>query len=279
MRVAFTADLHYGRNATGDAAVHALAESLADRELDALVIAGDVALADPRALIECLQLFSETAPLRMVLPGNHDLWTTGRGADSLAIRDRIFPEAVRLAGFHNLDSTPLTVGDIGFAGSVGWYDYSFADPTLDIPRSCYEDKVLPGVSRWNDGRFIRWDHTDESFTALTLEGLRDQFALLADAREIVVATHHLPFEALVRRRKIRAWSFANAFMGSARTGEVILENPRVRLCVCGHSHIPADVEVGGVRAVNTGSNYRVKRAVICEVGKGVPEVVEEIRTG
>jgi putative phosphoesterase len=279
MRVAFTADLHYGRNATGDTAVRDLAENLAGRDLDALVVAGDVALADPRALVECLQLFDDTAPVRMALPGNHDLWTTGRGADSLAIRERIFPEAVRLAGFHPLDTTPLPLGDIGFVGSIGWYDYSFADPTLDIPRSCYEDKLLPGVSRWNDGRYIQWDHTDESFTAHVLEGLRNQLATLADAREIIVVTHHLPFEALVRRRKIKAWSFANAFMGSARMGELILDDQRVRLCVCGHSHTPADVEIEGVRAVNTGSNYRVKRAVICEIGEGSPNIAEQIRIG
>src|SRR5262245_44688652 len=44
-------------------------------------------------------------------------------------------------GFHYLPGSPLIIGAVGFAGSLGWYDYSLRDPRLDgaIGRHQYEE--------------------------------------------------------------------------------------------------------------------------------------------
>ena len=54
------------------------------------------------------------------------------------------------------------------------------------------------------------------------------------------------------------WDFAKAYLGSDRIGEVLLRQPNVRHVFCGHSHLAAEAEVGGVRAVNVGAGYRWK---------------------
>src|SRR5687768_8440563 len=73
MRVAITADLHWGHSPRGDAATRALARRVEELAPELFVIGGDVGEGDrfPR----CLALFAALSCPRLVIPGNHDLWT------------------------------------------------------------------------------------------------------------------------------------------------------------------------------------------------------------
>jgi len=270
VRIAFTADLHFGMRPTWDVAVRELARRVLERRPDVIVIAGDVAVADPRTTIECLRLFSDSPAYKLVVPGNHDIWTTreGHGADSLAIYEKIFPKTASVSGFHLLDRSPVVLDGIGFAGSIGWYDYGFADDRLDVPYEWYAEKRLPGVSLWNDGRFVRWEHDDLSFTQRVLDTLAKHLDVVRrEASQIVAVTHHLPFSALVRRRAHRGWTFHNAFMGTPRMGDLLLAEPKVRLSVCGHSHYARSVRVGHLQAVSVGATYTKKRFLLYEIDR------------
>jgi len=271
MRVAITADLHYGAHAASDAAVRMLAGRMMERAPDVIVIAGDVAVADPRKLVAALCLFADSPARKLVIPGNHDLWSRDGGADSSAIWERLFSESARLGGFHRLDGAPIVVdgagGSVGFVGSIGWYDYSFADGRLGVPRETYAGKELPGVARWNDGRFIRWRHDDEGFTRLAVDLLRrDLAAVSGRAQQIVAATHHVPFAELVVRRSHRGWMFADAFLGARALGETLLAEPKVRLAVSGHSRHGRAVEIARIHAATIGTTPAAKRALFYEIG-------------
>ena len=136
---------------------------------------------------------------------------------------------------------------------------------------------LPGVARWNDGRFIRWGESDAEVTARMGAKLAAQLAEVAQRAEAVVATiHHLPFAALVMHAGDIRRDFANAFMGSPQLGEVLLAEPKFRLCLTGHSHTPADLAIGADRAggplrvVNPGSNYAKKELARITLTKDPP---------
>jgi predicted phosphohydrolase len=267
-----------------DGAVEELARRVLARRPDVIIVAGDVAVADPREVVACLSLFSESPARRLVVPGNHDLWTLprGEGADSLTIYEEIFPKAAALAGFHTLDQSPVVVGKVGFVGSVGWYDYGFADPTLGVPQDAYARKRLPGVGMWNDGQFVHWEHDDVSFTQAVLDRLREHLRLVREQVSCIVAvTHHLAFEQLVVRRADRAWGFHNAFMGSPRMGEDLLAEPKVRLNVCGHTHHMRRTRVGAIDAINIGSTYGTKRCLFFVADDDGARCVEseEVRAG
>ena len=47
-----------------------------------------------------------------------------------------------------LDHQPVVLGGVGLAGSIGWYDYSFADESLGIPEAFYEAKIAPGAAAY-----------------------------------------------------------------------------------------------------------------------------------
>ena len=283
MRVLATADLHYNHPKS-----RALADDLIDRMNraggDVLLLAGDSAVADGDSLEQCLARFRFPGP-RLFLAGNHELWT--HGPDSYRLFSDELPRRVRDLGWQWLETDPFigpgTGGDVAIVGSVGWYDYSFAPPALGVPRRFYEAKVSPGVAarfeefaylledvgdvapgareivgRWNDGRFVKLGRSDEAFLDELLTNLRARLGAHASVATILAAVHHLPFGALLPPPGGAQWDFARAYLGSDRIGRLLLEFPNVRHVFCGHSHFPAEAQVGHVRAVNIGSGYRWK---------------------
>jgi len=279
MRLIATADLHYNHPKS-----RPVAEDLIDRMNraggDVLAVVGDTGVADGDSIEQCLSRFDFPGP-KLFVAGNHELWT--HGPDSYRLFTEDLPRRVRALGWHWLQAEPFVAGDVAIAGSIGWYDYSFARTDLGIPRRFYEHKVSPGVAgryeeyahlgadapdvspsarevvaRWNDGRFVKLGRADETFLDELLDQLRAQLSSLSSTRHVVAAVHHLPFPELLPPAGGAQWDFAKAYLGSARIGRVLLEFPNVRDVLCGHSHFPAQASVGHVRAVNIGSGYRWK---------------------
>lgn len=288
MRLLVTADLHYDH-----ARSRALADELTDRMNaaggDVLLVVGDTATSDGDTLERCLSRFRFGGP-KLFVAGNHELWT--HGPDSYRLFREDLPRRVRALGWHWLQDEPFVAGRAAVVGTIGWYDYSFAQESLGIPRRFYEHKVSPGVAerfaeyaplladpldvppaarevlaRWNDGRFVKLHRPDEAFLEELLEQLRGQLLSLASVPRVIVAVHHLPFRELLPPPGVSAWDFAKAYLGSGRIGKLLTEFRNVREVLCGHSHLPGEVEVGHLRATNIGSGYRWKRWVTLDLGE------------
>jgi predicted phosphodiesterase len=287
MRVLVTADLHYDI-ARSIAPTRALAARMVSRGGDAVMILGDVCGTELETLTRCLSLFEGFRGARMFVAGNHDLWVK-EGASSVARYETEIPAACASAGFHPLDCGPLVLGDVGFVGSVGWYDYSFRDRALDVPLRFYEAKTGPGYAaatrrpllleqgdlteallrirtRWMDGEFVRLPYGDPEFTVRLRDKLRSHVAAVEPAVRVIVAgIHHLPFHDLVVKSGSPEWDFGNAFMGSGIFGDVLVAEPRARLAFCGHSHSRGEVVRDHVRCVNVGCTYVEKRCEEIEI--------------
>jgi predicted phosphohydrolase len=265
MKIVALADLHYGLRPDWDRLVEDLARAVTSEGGDVLVIAGDVATADAVGFGPCLDLFSAFPGARLLVPGNHDLWT--RGQDSAALYERILPALCRDHGFHMLDLEPYRAPDgTAFVGSVGWYDYSFRDESLDVPRAWYEKKCYPGRLEWMDARFVKLPFDDHAFTQRLLKRLDAHLDRTADAPRVVALHHHIPFPELVTRRPHDpAWTFGNAFMGSARFGRLLADRPNVVLSLSGHSHARRQSRIGNLLAVNLGTTYEKKEREIFQL--------------
>jgi len=286
MRLLATADLHYNHPKSRPVAEDVI-ERMNRAGGDGVLLVGDTAAADGDALEQCLSRFRISGP-KLFVAGNHELWT--HGPDSYWLFKEDLPRRVRALGWQWLQDEPFVAGDAAVVGSVGWYDYSFAQEGLGIPRRFYEHKVSPGVAarfeeyaalrpddadvtpaarevmtRWNDGRFVKLHRGDEAFLDELLAQLRSQLEPLSSVPRVVAAIHHLPFRELLPPAGNNAWDFAKAYLGSGRIGELLGEFSNVREALCGHSHLPGEVEVGRVRATNIGSGYRWKRWVTVEL--------------
>lgn len=286
MRLLATSDLHFNHPRSRQGAIELISQ-INSLQFDALLLLGDTAISEGSHLEDCLNLFTFRGP-RLFIAGNHELWT--KGGDSHELLTVQLPGRVEAAGWHWLESHPFVQGDAAIVGSVGWYDYGFTVPHLGIPRRFYEAKISPGaaerhaefsrlfeltddissvaretVARWNDGRFVRLGRSDEAFLEERLGNMERQLESLRQVPRVLVATHHVPFAGLMPPPSAPQWDFAKAFLGSPRIGELIRRYPNVQTVLAGHTHMPAEARVGGIRAIEIGGGYRAKRYVIVDV--------------
>ncbi len=255
-----------------------LAERIADIAPDALVIAGDIASLRGQ-FADALAGFAGLTCPKLIVPGNHDIWVDSnrqllKGIDSTRKYFELLPAICREHDFIPLWMTPYRIGDVGFIGSIGWYDYSFRNPKFD-------DEITPqmyaggqyGRSMWIDMRRAWWlkqpvdklsrpkrdrlckpdgEVCDEMIDSL----VKQADALSSEGvTRIIAVIHHLPFSRMVKYINDLSWDFFATFLGSERLGEALLRNERISHAICGHTHHKVDITVGHIRALTSPIGY------------------------
>jgi len=284
MQIAITADLHWGIKPDGDASTRRLVDHLASRVPDLLILAGDIGAGDD--FERCLELFDGFRCRKALVPGNHDIWVTSddsRG-DSWRVYSEHLPRLCREHGFHYLDNEPLIFADADLAivGSMNWYDYSWSIDRLPEFAPDWEERLrnkrfLRG--RHNDGRFVRWQYTDASFTELAVATLQRHLEqALAQVRQAILVTHHPAFEGLNFPTILPPhldqllWK---AFSGN-RSLERVIERyaDRIALVFSGHTHKARENQFGRIRGLNIGGDYGWKRILRVNWPERTIDVVE-----
>jgi predicted phosphodiesterase len=290
MRILATADLHYDIRRS-QAPTEELAARVVQMGGDALVLVGDSAGRDPRPLRDCLRLFEGFTGRKLLVAGNHCLWCYP-GEESWERYHTTLPQIVAEEGFEVLDHAPVQIGDVGLAGCVGWYDYSFRDESLEIPVPFYAAKVSPGAAarfeehealvaahgerlterhlslgvRWMDGEYVRLGMTDVEFVEYLADRLNAQLDALSEtSRQILTFIHHLPFAMSVPQGRPDRFAFAAAYMGAERLGQMLLQHETVSHVYCGHSHWRDRQRVDHLDVINIGSTYVEKHLEVLEL--------------
>jgi predicted phosphohydrolase len=289
MRLAFTADLHWGSRAEGDAATRLLAADLYADPPDVLVLAGDIGAGEHFA--ECLALFAGLPGRKALVPGNHDVWVRPEDprGDSLDVYREHLPRLAAAHGFHYLDHGPLLLpdADLALVGSMNWYDYSWAPdgPALfpDWEERLRGKRFTRG--RHNDANFVRWPTDDVAFTRDVVAALeRHLDEARRQAGHVLVVTHHPPFYGLSFPRpplegvnpadpspKDPNYSrFLDRVLWDAFGGNLALEGVLTRhqadvpFAFCGHTHLARENRLGPIRGYNIGGDYHFKRLVLLD---------------
>lgn len=299
MRIAFCSDLHADVTPQNRALVPLLAEEVARRSPEVLVLAGDCAntLA---VLEEVLAAFRVTAPRLLFVPGNHDLWIESnkglrRGQDSWRKYTEAIPEVCARQGFVSLPGHPFVQDGVGFVGSVGWYDYSLADPRLagivcepEYDRGEFE--YPPGrPTIWSDtrnavwlrdGRAPDWRERQHrlrppSVFGRIFEQWEKDVAAVDSAGSLVCVLHTSPFAECLERKPLP--DPFDAYEGSARLGEVLAREAgrgRRVTCIAGHRHRVLEMEVRGVRVLRSPVGYLLEPVDLGAVARSAVGVVE-----
>lgn len=289
MRILATSDLHYNISRS-QGPTRELAREICRRGGDCLLFVGDSASTDLAILGEVFGLFESFRGPRLAIAGNHELWTTAE-VDSLTRYEKDLAQTCRSAGVHYLDAEPYRADGVAIVGNVGWYDFSFRRATMRIPLRFYQHKVAPGAAahfdkhrhlladdgdvgeaakqvttRWMDGERVRLPMGDVDFAQRSAVRLRGHLEQVSESAEtIVAAVHHLPFADLVPHTIVPNWAFAAGFLGSELLGETLLEFPKVRHVLCGHSHRRKTCRKNGLTCTSIGSTYREKQFEVIDV--------------
>ena len=256
MKVGLISDLHTDVTPLNKQLVPHLIEAVKAAELDVLVIAGDLArhLVQLSETLNAFQL-ADLACEKLFVPGNHDIWAIETPDVTSEQKCSIISELCRECDFHPLMDVPLVKEKIGFCGTIGWYDYSFAPEDYDFSDAQYAEKELMGAV-WNDKRYAKWADTDRAVARRFEAELETQIATIRDdVSRIIVVTHHVPFRECIRYRGELPWDFFRAFMGSKRLGEQCLQEPLVTHALFGHTHRALDMQIRSVRAISAPVGY------------------------
>ena len=275
MRIAVTADLHFGHNRLGDDATGLLLQHLQDKPPDLLLLGGDIGTDEH--FDECLRLLRDLPCRKAVVPGNHDLWVAAEDArgDSLHVYDRHLPGLCKQHEYDYLDQTPLIFPgeNLAIVGSINWYDYSWSLERMkaEIPDWEWHLKNKAFTrGRHNDGRFIVWKTDDVGFTQRVVATLHQQLAdALGLVEHAIVMTHHPTFHGISFPRTEPAQGL-DPLLWEALSGnhalEIVLEKyaERIPLIFSGHTHRDIEAALGPARGINIGGDYHFKRLLIVD---------------
>ncbi len=263
MRIAWTSDLHVDvcqRNA--DLLPH-LSRRVAELDADVLVIAGDVA-EHVKDVQQALQAFAGLRATRLYIPGNHDLFTEEASDGSLLNSqqklEKQLPEAAENSGFGYLGLRPYPVGTYTFVGTCGWFDASLQDTGLApfLADHHYQSGVWRGLRSYDHGHVL-WPATtvnyampcsgtafwatDPALCDHMLRSLQQQLREASAESSIIGVVHVLPFPEIVQRASFGPSGFYDAWIGSARLGDCLRRDKRVRLVISGHQHSITDCAI------------------------------------
>lgn len=270
LRIAVTADLHYGtRHTTGNNATEQISEYLAANRPDVILLGGDIGAGED--FQRCLARFDHIDCVKACVPGNHDVWVKSydsRG-DSRSVYEEYLPRVCREHGFHYLDQSPLEFphSNLAIVGSMNWYDYSWEidrlkDAIEDWQERLKSKRFSRGVH--NDANFVKWPWNDESFTTHAYEQLQCQLQTsLEKYPHSIVITHHPSIRELLPPMMDPPsmdgllW---RAFSGNMRVEKLILKYAdRIPALWCGHTHRAVSGTIGSMRLANIGGDYHFKR--------------------
>jgi hypothetical protein len=235
VKLAVTSDLHLP--ITTAERIAALADEVRGFGPDALVVAGD--LGEGYLDVErCLRLVRDRVPCPVwVLAGNHDLWARPP-YDSRRLWLEKVPEMVQTTGCLWLEGTAFTLGDVAVAGTIAWYDYSAADPTVKASALQFAQEKMNFNA---DALRMDWEWSDPEF-AESVSGpflaTLDRLEVDAAVRRVVVVTHVPLLEGqMCRNSGNRDWAFSNAYFGNLTLGEKVLARRKVTHVLSGHTHV------------------------------------------
>ena len=263
MKIGIISDLHTDVTPLNKALIPHLIETVKAAQLDVFVLAGDLArhLVQLSETLNAFQL-ADLAADKLFVPGNHDIWAIETPDVTSEQKCEIISTLCHECGFHPLMDAPFIKEQVGFCGTIGWYDYSFAPEAYDFSDAQYAEKELMGAV-WNDKRYAKWEATDRVVARHFEAELKAQItAVRNDVSRIIVVTHHVPFRACIRYRGELPWDYFRAFMGSKSLGDHCLAEPRVTHILFGHTHRAIDMQIQSVRAICAPIGYLQEKPTI-----------------
>jgi len=264
MKIGLISDLHTDTTETNKAIVPYLINAVKAAALDVFVLAGDIT---PK-LSEFYAILAEFAKAdltcqKLFVPGNHDIWVNKDANMTSEQKCGVISEICQDHGFHPLNDSPYIAAEIGFCGTIGWYDYTFASDKYDFSEEQYADKQLMG-SVWSDRFYAKWEDTDENIAHRFEADLEKQVVSLRDkVRQIIVVTHHVPFRECIQYRDELPWDYFSAFMGSEGLGAICLREPLVTHVLFGHTHQVVNKQVENVKTICAPIGYLYTHPTVC----------------
>ena len=236
MRIFALSDIHVDYDANAEWVGNL---SKYDYRDDLLILAGDVT-HKLTLLAWCVGELSARFKHVLFVPGNHDLWVLGKEKEKTSLQKFVDVRATVEASGASMRS--FRKGGVLIAPLLGWYDYSFGEPTEEL------------MQMWADYRACRWPSgVGPAEVAAHCSEMTSQLDA-GNATRVITFSHFLPRIDLVPFYVPRKHRILDPVLGGTRI-EMELRKLGSSLHVYGHSHINRSVHIDGVRYVNNAFGY------------------------
>jgi len=213
--------------------------SASDYRDDVLILAGDISHST-RLLAWCLDTLAPRFAKVLYVPGNHDLWVIRDEGDQTSM-DK-FQQVREIAENCGASMRAFHCDGLSIVPLLGWYDYSFGEPTSEL------------LDSWVDFRACRWPDRF-SINDVARHFLQFNERVLDVKNETVISfSHFLPRIDLMPNYIPGNKRLLYPVLGS--TGlEAQIRRLRPGIHVYGHSHVNRNVTVDGVSYINNAYGY------------------------
>jgi len=247
MKIGVLSDIHVDlEHPRPDVVIEPLVAVIRETNVDAVVVAGDVANDYVTTLMTLDKIESRAGVRCIFVPGNHDIWNEHHPRKSAW---EIYDALKEFPG--NLAAGPMPLPlDWVAVGDLGWYDYSYGAPEY----TCADfDRMQIGDRLWQDKVKAVWGRSTLDMHRYFYEKLEAQLESCR-GKKIIMVTHVLPIADFTVPQTGPPWDYLNAFLGSRAYGELALRYG-VRYAICGHVHYRKEVTHKRTRFVCNCLNY------------------------
>lgn len=210
-----------------------------DYRNDLLILAGDITHRLPD-LASCLSAFVARFAKVLFVPGNHELWVAGDRSERTSLEK--YADVVTVAEQSGVWMRPYSHGDVLIAPLLGWYDYSFGQPSDEL------------LHIWSDFHACRWPAGFQpEDVAAHFTKLNNTLSVQGAAR-VITFSHFMPRIDLLPSYVSSNHRVLDPVLGSTRL-ERQLRALGSSMHVYGHSHINRRIEMDGVTYINNAFGY------------------------
>lgn len=234
MKIGTISDLHIDRNNAylnkGESFEDALSDLLRERQVDLLLIAGDVS----NHYLETDIFLKKTADLSgipiLFVPGNHDYWAKDHEQKDTHEVDAYF----RKQDYSLVDKPYIINDEWAVVGTPGWYDYGYGNHKVYSIEK-FEKKQY-SFATWNDKHYVDWGMSDQEVSRLMLEQITDNLKSVGN-RQVILMTHVATHPEFVIPLPHRVYDYANAFLGAKSYEQLYDTFPNIMYSIMGHVHL------------------------------------------
>ncbi len=240
MRIGIISDLHIDRYNNSVENIHlyedALVEEIQNRQIDMLLIAGDISNSYELTMDFIHTISKESGIEIKFVPGNHDLWQSDLTKNTEEILQRYADQSECLV------RQPYIINDDwAIVGHTGWYDYSYASGRFSYER--LSRRAYYGGT-WQDKEHVDWRYSDDIMSKNFADDVRDDLAGL-EGRKIILVTHIVTNTNFRVPMPHRLFDYYNAFIGTSDFDE-IYDDYDIRYSIMGHVHFRHSLTEGSI---------------------------------
>ncbi len=235
MRIFTVSDIHidYDQNRHW---LHQL--SLADYQHDLLILAGDI--SDKIELVkDCFETLKQRFASLLYVPGNHDLWVHRNDSHNSLEH---FALLQKMAADYGIHMQPLHLETVSIVPLLGWYDYSFGQPSPEI------------LSAWMDFMACKWPPNFNQAAITQFFTSMNEAHLNIKNQSIISFSHFLPRLDVMPTSVPANRRFLYPVLGTTRL-EAQIRTLQANIHIYGHSHINRYLTLDNTLYINNAFGY------------------------